>query len=374
MSISLIDDPQQIKADSSLAGHYAAAFARDGTAAHISNATSRMLLLRHGHHAMPVTVDDGGYGRSYVASPHSAYVLYAREEMDLVGMRRGRLAAKAALGVVDRLLRAAQINRAVHLDNWMLSTNLHGDWGGSDLPAIREHLASQFPDHFLILRSLDDWSCPQLLAAARDDGWMLLPARQIWVVDDLARDWRPRHDHGNDRRALARSGLIIEEPEALTAAECARIAELYTMLYIDRYSALNPVFTPRFVALTRETGLIAYRLARNADGQIMAVAGMLARDGVMTPPVVGYDTTRPASDALYRIASYMFSDWAMVRGLRLHGSAGAASFKRNRGAHGRIEYMAVHAGHLGAGRRAVVRSLAGLLNRFVVPMMQREGW
>lgn len=374
MTISLIDDPAQMATQGSLAGRYAAAFARDGTAAHIANATSRMLLLRHGDHAMPLTVDDGGYGRSYVASPHSAYVLYAREEMDLVGMRRGRLAARGALRLLDGLLRAARINRAVHLDNWMLSTNLHGEWDGSDLPAIRRHLASQFPDHFLILRSLDDWSCPQLLAAARDDGWMLLPARQIWVVDDLARDWRPRHDHGNDRRALARSGLTVEEPEALTAADCTRIADLYAMLYIDRYSALNPVFTPRFIGLTLETGMMAYRLARNADGRIMAVAGMLARNGTMTPPVVGYDTTRPASHALYRIASYMFSDWAMARGLRLHGSAGAASFKRNRGAHSVIEYMAVYAGHLGAGRRAAVRSLAGLLNRYAVPMMQREGW
>jgi len=38
------------------------------------------------------------------------------------------------------------------------------------------------------------------------------------------------------------------------------------------------------------------------------------------------------------------------------------------------EYMAIHAGHLGTGRREMVRRLAATLERFAVPMMQREGW
>ena len=60
-----------------------------------------------------------------------------------------------------------------------------------------------------------------------------------------------------------------------------------------------------------------------------------------------------------------------------HGAArivGAASFKRNRGAHGVIEYMAVHADHLGRAQRAAVGSFAHLLERFAVPRLQQEGW
>jgi hypothetical protein len=370
----LIEDTRSIVGTGSRAARYLADFTQRGTAALIANAASRPMLLRYGDHDLPITVDDGGYGRSYVSSPHSAYVLYAIEEMDIVGMQRGRRTARAALGLLDRLLRSARINRAVHLDNWMLSTNLHGGWTGEGLAAMRAALVRRFPDHFLILRSLDSWSCPALLEAARADGWLLLPARQVWVVDDLARDWRPRHDYANDRRALARSGLTVEDLTMIDAVDAARIAELYAMLYIDRYSALNPVFTPRFIELSREIDMLHYRVARAADGTIMAVAGILARNGIMTAPVVGYDTGRPQRDALYRIASFLFSNWGMERGLALHGSAGAASFKRNRGAHGVIEYMAVHADHLGVSRRAAARLLGGLLERIAVPMMQREGW
>lgn len=374
MTPHLIEGAEAMARDGSRAGRYMAALASEGAAGLVANATSRPMLLRLGDRSLPVTVDDGGYGRSYVASPHSAYVLYAREEMKLVGMRRGRLAALAGLMAADAVLRAVRINRVVHLDNWLLSTNLHGDWKGEGLPEAREHLAGLFPDHFLILRSLDAWSCPDLLAAARADGWLLLPSRQVWVVDDLARDWRPRSHTASDRRALARSGLTVEDLTTVSPADAVRIAELYDMLYVGRYSALNPVFTPRFMKFTHDEGMLHYRVARDGAGRIMAVSGTLSRHGVVTPPVVGYDTSRPREEALYRIASYLYCDQTMAEGGALHASAGAGDFKRKRGARGVIEYMAIQADHLGAGRREVVRRLSQALEAFAVPMMQREGW
>lgn len=374
MKPEIVADPAQMETSGSTAGLYTAALARDGTARYVSNATSQMRLLRHGGREWPITVDDGGYGRSYVSSPHSAYVLYAREEMDLVGMTRGRWAAGAALTALDLILRAARINRVVHLDNWLLSTNLHGDWKGEGLSDLRQALSVAYPDHFLALRTLDGWSCPDLLEAARTDGWILIPARQVWVVDDLSRDWAPRSNHANDRRAVARSGLTLETLDRCDAEDRARIVDLYRRLYVDRYSALNPIFSDAFIELTFELGLVQYRVARDGDGQILCVAGVLERSGIVTPSVVGYDTSRPQTEALYRIATVLFSEWAMTRGLKLHGSAGAGDFKRRRGAHGVIEYLAIHAGHLSTARRATVIQLAQALERHIVPMMKREGW
>jgi len=127
------------------------------------------------------------------------------------------------------------------------------------------------------------------------------------------------------------------------------------------------------VSFTHAIGLIRYRVARRSDGTIMAVTGMMERAGVMTSPVVGYDTSRPQNEALYRIACYLSAARALERGWRLHNSAGAASFKRTRGARGVIEYTAFHAGHLSRSRRLTVAALAGGLERFVVPVMRRRG-
>jgi hypothetical protein len=345
-----------------------------GPSAMIANVSTALSQLVVGGRLMPFTRDDGEIGGSYVCRPHSAYVLYAREELGMVDIGWIARPARLVLTGLDALLKSAQINRIVHLGNWMLSTNLHDGWRGEGLAAAREALIAAHPDHLLGVRSVDDWSSPGLRQALAADGWILVPSRQIWVVDDLARGWRPRHNYDNDRRLVARSALRIQDLPCVAGEDARRIAELYEMLYVGRYSALNPILTPAFIETAARTGMIAYRVARDPDGVIMSVAGMWERGGVMTPPVVGYDTTRPRRDGLYRMASWMFMDRALEAGWRLHGSAGAAHFKRQRGAQGVIEWNAYYARHLTTARRLAVKALAAMLTRLAVPLMVAKQW
>jgi hypothetical protein len=354
------------------ARRYIGAIATAGAAALVANVRTKWLALRIGDRVLPVTVNDGEYDDSYVCLPHSAYALYARQELDIVDVGRMRPLYRLLLGFADHLLRRADINRIIHVDNWLLSTNLHGDWDGTELPEIRRLLTARYPHHILAIRSLDPWSCPQLLDAATRDGWTLLPSRQIWVTEDVARDWRPRQSTANDRRRLKRSGLTIDAMDTLHDGDAERIAELYHMLYVGKYSPLNPVFTPDWVRMTHMHRLLHYRGVRDADGRLMAVAGLLERGGVCTPPVVGYDTTRPQVEGLYRIAAYLFSEIAEHRRWRLNGSAGAAHFKRQRGATGVIEYSAMSIAHLPPVRRALVGLLSLILTRIAVPMMRKR--
>lgn len=374
MTVQLLSDASALAADGSLAARHVAGFRASSTPRLIANAACEVMLLRHGAVRLPVTIDDGSHGHSYVSSPHSTYVLYARDEISLMGLGGVRYAAEGVLGVLAGLLRLARLNRAVHLDNWLLSTNLHGDWEGAGLAAIRAALAARFPDHFTIIRSLDTWSCPALLEAVRADGWTLLPARQVWVTDDLARDWRPRSHTKADARMLRRAGLACERPATIAPDDAARIAELYRQLYIGRYSAINPRFSPEYIIQSAANGLLAYNLLRDAAGTIMAFAALRSAGGIGTVPLMGYDTARPQAEGLYRMASYCAAELALERGLRFHGSAGASQFKRNRGAHGVIEYMAVDGRHLSAPRRAGLALLAAGLGRFMVPMLERQGW
>jgi hypothetical protein len=370
----LLCDATALTADRSLAARHVAGFRAHGTPALIANAACEVRLLRHGETRLPVTIDDGAHGHSYVTSPHSTYVLYPRDEIALMGLGGVRYAAEGVLAAVAGLLRLSRLNRAVHLDSWLLSTNLHGDWDGAGLADMREALAAWFPDHVTIIRSVDSWTCPALMDAVRADGWTLLPARQVWVTDDLARDWRARSHTKADARALRRSRLTLERPGTITAPDAARIAQLYHHLYIGRYSAINPRFTPAYIAMSAASGLLQYNLLRDTTGEIMAFAALACAGGVGTVPLMGYDTSRPQDEALYRIASYCAADLALTRGMRFHGSAGASQFKRNRGATGVIEYMAVDGRHLSSGRRAGLALLAKGLNRIMVPMLESRGW
>jgi len=370
----LLCDAAALTADRSLAARHVAGFRAQGTPALIANAACEVRLLRLGETRLPVTIDDGAHGHSYVTSPHSTYVLYPRDEIALMGLGGVRYAAEGVLAAVAGLLRLSRLNRAVHLDSWLLSTNLHGDWDGAGLADMREALAAWFPDHFTIIRSVDAWTCPALMDAVRADGWTLLPARQVWVTDDLARDWRPRSHTKADARALRRSRLTLERPGTITAPDAARIAQLYHQLYIGRYSAINPRFTPAYIAMSAASGLLQYSLLRDTTGEIMAFAALACAGGVGTVPLIGYDTSRPQDEALYRIASYCAADLALTRGMRFHGSAGASQCKRNRGATEVIEYMAVDGRHLSSARRAGLALLAKGLNRIMVPMLESRGW
>jgi hypothetical protein len=360
-------------ADAPMERAYLEAFAREGAPALISNLRTRVLGLQSGGRVFPVTVNDGEYGDSYVCLPHTAYALYAKAELGMVDVGPFAPALRLLAGGAGGVMRAAAMNRIVHVGNWMLSTNLHGGWKGEDVGAIRGLVAKAYPDHLICVRSVNGWSDPALLAALRSDGWALLPSRQIWVVDDLARDWRPRRDTRRDL-ALARCTRFLRDDLAtLRPGDADRIAELYAMLYLDRYSALNPAFTSAYVAMTHAQKVFRYAGFRGLDGRLAAVAGCFVRGGVLTTPILGYDTAQPAEEGLYRLASLAFAEIAEALGARLNGSAGAASFKRNRGARAQTEYMAIYAAHLSPPRRAVVGAMRALLQGVALPIMQKRG-
>jgi hypothetical protein len=353
--------------------NYLIAFAKAGSAAMIQNLRTRVLGLRAGAKIFPLTVNGAEYGDSYVCLPHTAYALYARRELDLVDTGMWRPGLQLLACAAGGLMRAMAINRIVHLNNWMLSTNLHDGWAGEDLPAIRAHLVAAYPTHIIAIRSINFWSDAPLARNLAADGWELLPSRQIYVTDDPVRDWACKRDARQDLRLLRRTSYREDEMRELQPGDAARIAQLYRLLYLDRYSVLNPQFTPAFIEMTHRTGLLQYRGLRDEAGDLVAIVGSLIRGGVLTTPIVGYDTALPRAQGLYRMACVMLTQMAQSCGVRLNGSAGAAAFKRLRGAHGVLEYSAFFTAHLAAPRRLAVATMATLLNRVAVPLIRARG-
>ena len=351
---------------------YLEAFAAASTAM-IANLRTQVLGLRCGERIFPVTVNDAEYGDAYVCLPHSAYALYAKAELGIVDVGPWAPALSALASSAGAVMRAGRLNRIVHVGNWMLSTNLHGGWTGDELPAIGELLVRRFPHHFLAVRSLNAWSDAALIERFRQDGWRLLPSRQIYVTDDLDRDWAPRRDTRRDLRLLSRTPYAVDPLTMLRPGDSARIAELYAMLYLDRYSALNPAFTPAFIEMTHREQIFTYRGLRGAEGTLAAVVGCFIRGGVLTTPIVGYDTARPAADGLYRMASVLLAQMAQAGGFRLNGSAGAAGFKRHRGARPVVEYTAYLARHLAWPRQAMLGGMSRILTSVAAPLMAERG-
>jgi hypothetical protein len=102
-----------------------------------------------------------------------------------------------------------------------------------------------------------------------------------------------------------------------------------------------------------EHGLLTYLVLQRRDesNEIDGVAAYWTRSNFMTPPIVGYDMTKPQDLGLYRMVSLMYC----LEGRRIEAnvnmSGGVSSFKRSRGAKSITEFSAVYFDHLPFYRR-----------------------
>ena len=110
---------------------------------------------------------------------------------------------------------------------------------------------------------------------------------------------------------------------------------------------------------------------RSATGELVAVGGRFQYAHTLTQPLLGYDTTRPQSEGLYRLITHIAQRDAKTEGLLFNMSAGAAGFKRNRCAVPAIEFSAVYTRHLSRKRRMAVRCVASILSGVGVPILKR---
>jgi CelD/BcsL family acetyltransferase involved in cellulose biosynthesis len=118
-------------------------------------------------------------------------------------------------------------------------------------------------------------------------------------------------------------------------------------------------------------GIIRLAGLRRPGGELVAVTALSENCATLTQPIVGYDTSLPISDGLYRVVMAMAQDHATAHGLFFNMSAGAAAFKRRRGAVATVEYNAVYAGHLPLRRRMAVRTMETVLALVGIPLLRR---
>lgn len=342
----------------------------------ISNVSTALALLDTGRHQFPVSINQGQDAKDncYVVSPQTAYSGYAREELQR--LQRPWLAWPLQLLTrgVDRLLSAARVDRLVQVNNWLLSTNLYpAEWQGDDLPAITDMLRRQFPDHGLAFRSLNDFSNRALRQRLQALGYLAIPSRQVYLFDGREGEQSAFLRHHNtrlDTTLLRRSPYQVVPGSALNEADFQRIEHLYTLLYLDKYSTLNPQYSAQWLQRGHTEGWLELRALRSPEGRIDGALGWFANSTLISAPIVGYDTALPQRSGLYRQLTRLCLQEAVNRRQVLNFSAGAAAFKRLRGGQPWIEYTLIHVAHLPLARRLVWHLMELLLRHIGVPLMR----
>ncbi len=186
------------EARNALARRYVSAFAEAGSRAFIGNLETTVTSHQWGDHCLPMTINDGEPQETFVCSPWVGYVDYVREELARFPNPAIVPALKAVIGSVAAGLRFAQIDRIVHINNWMMSTNLLPDIDCALVPEETRALSARFPGHFLAIRSLTGRHHQKLIASLSAAGWVLLPSRQIFIADDIGHHMKQRRDLKRD--------------------------------------------------------------------------------------------------------------------------------------------------------------------------------
>ncbi|WP_051424756.1 hypothetical protein [Paenibacillus graminis] len=318
---------------------------------------------------VPITVNEAEYANSYVCSPYTHYVSYASEELALLNNRLLEGALSVLLRGVGLLLRTARFNRVVQVNNWLLSTNLYPPASPDQLLKVLDFLRAEYPGYTLLLRSLSKETSGALLEALDGYGCKWVPSRQIYLLQHPAGSkakWLVKRDRG----LINKHGYMVESPGQIMEEDIPRIVELYHLLYIHKYSKHNPQFTEAYIRLALEKRTLhIYGLRKN--GRLDAVLGFYSREGMMTAPLFGYDTSLPQSLGLYRMLSAVLIDLAGSRGQLLHESSGVGQFKRNRGAVAATELSAVFDKGTSWLNRCSWSFLGWLLRRAGIPLIRK---
>ena len=345
----------------------------DGSDACAENLITRMAFLRHQGIEIPLTHNVADWDNCWICSPFTHFITYAIEEIRrATGPATGKLIG-SMLGLWGRRLRGQDFNRVVMVNNALFSTCPWPRFARASAAPLVGALRERFPGHARIFRSLNHRECPDFIDGLAEHGLILLPSRQVWWYNPDDPVVAGSRDFQADVRMLRRGDLEVVSGRTFVDADYHAAIRLYQQLYIDKYSAHNPRYTARWLKHLQESGILEMTALRAPGGDMVGVEGRVETHGVMTSPLVGYDTSLPAKLGLYRRLAAIPLVAARTRGIPLNLSAGVGKFKSLRGGEPVMEFLAVDVHGLPAARQRPWKILAAFANHVLAPYARAHG-
>jgi hypothetical protein len=347
-----------------------------GSSHYIDNIQTQLWAIAVDDLILPMTVNEAEYENSYVCSFYAHYITYAKDE--LVNLKFPLLEKIISLILTGfgYLFKWLKINKTVIVNNWMLSTNLYPELSKEQLFAITQQLKKAFPDHAIVFRSINEFTDQAIKTQLQSLNYQMIGSRQVYLFYSHApelssrRRQRMKQNLKQDLKLFTTHGYEIVDKSQIKDRDLPRIVELYNALYLQKYSDNNPHFNQNFFALTGDRRFLEFIALRKA-GKIDGIIGFYILNGVMTTPLLGYDTSLPQELGLYRMLTTCLIQVGTERGLIINQSSGAASFKRNRGFSGWVEYSAVLHQHLAVYHRFGWWLLGLIVDLVAIPLIRR---
>ena len=343
----------------------------------VSNVTADIHAVDIAGHSYPVTLlTHSDWQESYVASPRSTWLRYARHELirHVPPALANVVKAGSCLifGPLSALMRASKLDQAAIIGNYLISTNLYPEWHSDDIAEMTSVMCGRHHDIPLMIRNICPEVSPALMENLRAQGWKMMPSRMIYLCDPSEKQVWKRNHVKQDAKLLVNGDVEIVRQCELHLNDLTELRDVFRQLFIDKHSHLNPDFSPAFFELCLETTFLEL-IGLRWQGRWVGVLGLYIHpeSGWLTTPLIGYDTGLPQELGLYRRLMAILLSEAKNRGCLLHYSSGASQFKRARGGVPALEYTAVYDQHLPTRQRKATSLLIKLFQQFAPTMLKR---
>lgn len=349
---------------------YAFPFLSKGSEKLIENLETevKVLQLSSGKETI-ITINHKEYSNAYTVSPFGHYISYCYDELYCLNNKFLEFLLRPLVYLLGLTFKLSSINNIVIINSIMFSTNLVNDLSSEDLKEIKDYILSTYKDKTIIFRNLNNYLYSDISSSLEKLDFKRIPSRQIYLVkkeSTLTKSARKKLNQ--DYKLIEKNNLEVITIKDTIYSKA--IVNLYTKLYIDKYSKSNPIITEDLVSSLIENDNFIFRGLLDENKKLIGIIGCFSVNNTLTTPILGYDTDLNIS--LYRMLTSMINKLGAELNCNLHRSSGVGQFKRNRGAVKDIEFMYYYNKHLSFIRKLPYKMLSILNSKWVIDFIMKN--
>jgi hypothetical protein len=286
---------------------------------------------------------------AYIASCISQFLHYSYHEI-ISGEKFGRgvkIAARCLYLPSVFICNFLQMDKTVHVNNQLLSTNLQLQLSIEEIAAVLNILKANFPSKTILWRGVNEESDSELLGNLHKLGFKSIISRQLYMLNPQSGVHLKKRPYSQDVKRYNQTTTLnwkTLQVEDLNTAMLQKICEFYRALYLEKYSHLNPLYTTSFIESTLRNKQLQYDIVF-LEEELVGVQAYSIKEGIITTPFIGYNQQKPKELGLYKALHIRLTQTAEQKLYLLNMSSGAADFKKQRGGHAVFEYHLLYTKH-----------------------------
>ncbi len=308
----------------------------------IANGRGQLTSIEASGDRWPVSLGrpDQGEAASWLTSLASAMFGTPRDEIarspDL-GVAGVML--KCGLGLAEKLALAAGASAAAIVNNSLLSVSPVGPSQLDGLGAAVAAATRTWPERIVVARGIiADLAAVRRMASGL--GGFAFPNRVSYAFDYTTGREPDKINAVRDAALLRKAGLEVVDHDSFTSADLREAHAQYTAVYIGRHGGRNPRFTQAFFDAAHGRRAAQFWGLRSGS-ELAAFVALRDHGDFLSVPLIGYRTDADKRAGLYRQIFALALQIAAERKAVINFGAGAAHYKKLRGAASAVEYFII---------------------------------